>query len=181
MRGWRGGSWTSAGAGRWSCGIVGPGASLRGCIGCCRVPDRNAHRCRLGRCPAHGSRPAAYHRLLTTGCLPPAAYHRLLTTGCLPPAAYHRLLTTGCLPPAAYHRLLTTGCLPPAAYHRLLTTGCLPPAAYHRLLTTGCLPPAAYHRLLTTGCLPPAAYRGSRWRREPVRLVAPVRGGPELG
>ena len=34
-------------------------------------------------------------------------------------------------------------------------------------------------RLLTTGCLPPAAYRGSRRRREPVRLVAPVRGGPE--
>ena len=31
-------------------------------------------------------------------------------------------------------------------------------------------------RLLT-----PAAYRGSRRRREPVRLVAPVRGGPELG
>ena len=27
----------------------------------------------------------------------------------------------------------------------------------------------------------PAAYRGSRRRREPVRLVAPVRGGPELG
>ena len=36
-------------------------------------------------------------------------------------------------------------------------------------------------RLLTTGCLPPAAYRGSGRRREPVRLVAPVRGGPELG
>ena len=31
-------------------------------------------------------------------------------------------------------------------------------------------------RLLT-----PAAYRGGRRRREPVRLVAPVRGGPELG
>ena len=88
-------------------GIIGPGASWRGRTRCRRAPDRDAHRRGLGRCHAPASRPAAYHRLLTTGCLPPAAYHRLLTTGCLPPAAYHRLLTTGCLPPAAYHRLLT--------------------------------------------------------------------------
>ena len=41
-------------------GIIGPEASLRGRARCRRAPDGNTHRRGLGRCHAHGSRPAAH-------------------------------------------------------------------------------------------------------------------------